>query len=63
MSDNKEILVVASKIKKYIKQKSNFNSSNSMLGALSNKVRELCDSAIENARNNKRKTVKDKDIN
>ena len=62
MSDNNETLVVASKVKNYIRSQSEMNTAANVISALSDKVRELCDQAIENARNDKRKTVKDRDI-
>jgi len=61
MSD-KEILVVASKLKNYIRSTSDMNTSASVMAVLSDKVRELCDQAIENARKDKRKTIKDRDF-
>ncbi|HHH36287.1 MAG TPA: hypothetical protein ENK48_05595 [Gammaproteobacteria bacterium] len=62
MSEEKEILVVASKVKNYIRSKAGMNTSASVMEALSERVRQLCDQAIENARNDKRKTVKDRDF-
>lgn len=62
MSDGNEILVVASKLKNYIRAKSGMNTSASVLGVLSEKVQRLCDQAIENARADGRKTVKDRDF-
>jgi len=62
MSDDKEILVVASKLKNYIRAKSDMNTSASVMEVVSNRVREMCDQAIENARTDKRKTVKDRDF-
>jgi len=62
MSDGNEILVVASKLKNYIRAKSGMNTSASVLGVLSQKVMQLCDQAIENARADGRKTVKDRDF-
>ena len=58
-----EVLVVTSKIKNYIKSKGGLNTSATSIEAISNKVREMCDQAIENAVNDKRKTVKDRDFN
>jgi len=55
-------LVIASKVKAYIKSKGNLKTSGSAIEALSAKVRELCDRAIENAKNDGRKTLKDRDI-
>ncbi len=62
MSDNKEVLVVASKVKGYIRERSGMNTAANVLDALSQKIRGLCDAAIENARNDRRKTVKDRDF-
>lgn len=57
-----EVLVVASKVKKYIKEKSGMNTSSSVLDALSTKVCALCDQAIEKAKSDGRKTVMDRDF-
>lgn len=57
-----EILVVASKVKSYIRAKSGFNTSASTITALSTEIRKLCDQAVENARGEGRKTVMDRDI-
>lgn len=62
MSEEKEILVVASKVKNYIRNKSGMNISANVMAVLSDRIREMCDQAIENARNDKRKTVKDRDF-
>jgi len=65
MSDqavSREVLVVASKLKNYIRAKSGFNTSANVMDALSDRIRELCDQAIENARSDGRKTVKDRDF-
>lgn len=62
MGDNKEVLVVASKVKAYIRSKSEMNTSAGVLEVLSDKIREMCDRAIENANRDGRKTVKDRDI-
>ena len=61
MSDN-ETLVVASKLKNYVREKSGMNTSASVLAVVSDKIRQMCDQAIENARNDGRKTVKDRDF-
>jgi histone H3/H4 len=55
-------LVVASKVKNYIREKSGMNTSASTIEALSEKVRHICDQAIAHAQHAKRKTVMDKDI-
>jgi histone H3/H4 len=57
-----ETLVVASKLKKYIKDKSGMNTSASVLDVLSDRIRAMCDQAIEHARSDGRKTVKDRDF-
>ncbi len=61
MSDN-EVLVVASKLKGYIKDKSGMKTSASVLTALSDKIRSLCDQAIASAEQDGRKTVLDRDF-
>lgn len=57
-----DVLVVASKVKKYIKDKADMNTSASTIDVLSEAVARLCDQAIESARNDGRKTVKDRDV-
>lgn len=59
---NKEILVVTSKIKKYIKESAGLNTAANVLDELSEKVRELCNQAVQNAKNDGRKTVMDRDF-
>jgi len=62
MSDGNEVLVVASKVKAYIKEKGDMKTSASVLSALSDRIRGMCEEAIENARSDGRKTVLDRDI-
>jgi histone H3/H4 len=62
MSDSQEVLVVASKIKSYIKERGDMKTSANVLQALSDRLRRLCDEAIESARSDGRKTVLDRDI-
>jgi histone H3/H4 len=62
MSDKKEVLVVASKIKTYIKDAGDMKTSGSVLETLSDRLRALCDDAIESARSEGRKTVLDRDF-
>jgi len=57
-----EVLVVTSKVKKYIKDKADMNTSASTIDALSEAVQRLCDQAIDSARADGRKTVKDRDV-
>lgn len=61
MAEN-EILVVASKVKAYVKDKGGLNTSASVLDVLSEKVRGIIDQAIEKAKSDGRKTLKDRDI-
>lgn len=57
-----DILVVASKLKQYIRARSGMNTSDSVLPILSDHLRELCNQAIRNAAQDGRKTVLDRDI-
>lgn len=58
-----EVLVVASKIKKLIKDSSGMSTSSTVMEALSKIVEKACAEAVENAKNDKRKTVMDRDFN
>jgi histone H3/H4 len=62
MADGKEVLVVASKVKNYIREQSGMNTSAGVFDVLSDRLREICDQAIESARRDGRKTVKDRDV-
>lgn len=65
MSDEgqkKEVLIVASKLKSYIKDKAQMNTSGAVVEALSEKVRQLTDQAIARAQADGRKTVMDRDF-
>ena len=58
-----EILVVASKTKDFIRNSSGgMNTSAAVMKVLSDKVRELCNQAIQRAKDDKRKTVMEKDF-
>jgi histone H3/H4 len=57
-----EILVVASKVRAYISEKSGMNTSASTYEALSEKIRIICDKAMDEARAQGRKTVLDRDV-
>jgi histone H3/H4 len=57
-----EILVVASKVKNYIRTQSGMNTSSAVMDALSRKIRKMCDQAIEHAKQDGRKTVMDRDF-
>lgn len=57
-----DVLVVASRLKDYVRERSEFNTSDRVLGPLSDIVREVVDEAIENARRDGRRTVLDRDV-
>lgn len=61
-SSGGEVLVVASKLKNYIRAKSGMNTSAAVMERLSDKIRQLADQAIENARRDGRKTIMDRDF-
>jgi histone H3/H4 len=61
-TDGAETLIVASKLKNYIRAKSGMNTSGAVIEVLSTKVRGLCDQAIEAAKRDGRKTVMDRDF-
>ena len=58
----KEVLVVVSKLKGYIKARSGMSTSDGVVEVLSNHLRQLCDRAISNAASTGRKTVMDRDF-
>ncbi len=57
-----ETLVVVSKLKDYIRAKSDMNTSDDVKDVLSDKIRALCDEAIDRARADGRKTVMERDF-
>ena len=57
-----ELLVVASKVKKYIKETGDLQASAKSLTQLSKAVEILCKRGIDTAKSNGRKTVMDRDI-
>ena len=59
---SKDVLVVVSKLKNYIRNTSGMNTSGSCADVLSDLVRSLCNQAIERAKNDGRKTVMDRDF-
>lgn len=60
--DAGEILVVASRLKSYVKSVSGFNTSDRVLPVLSEALRKICDESIENARRAERLTVMGRDV-
>jgi histone H3/H4 len=61
-AEDQDILIVVSKLKKYIRDRSGFNTSDGCFELLSDHLRTLCDRAIDNARESERKTVLARDI-
>ena len=57
-----DVLVVVSKVKKYIKDKGDMNTGGSVMDILTDHIIALCDQSIENARLAGRKTVLDRDV-
>jgi len=57
-----EVLIVASRLKSYIRAQSGFNTSDSALRPLSDFVRRACDKGIRNATHDERTTVMGRDI-
>ena len=61
MAKKRDVLVVASKIKAYIKSK-NMMTSSDALEAISDRVYCMPDAAIERTKANRRSTVKPQDL-
>lgn len=59
---SKEVLVVVSKLKSYIKEISEMNTSADVMPVLSDLIREHCDKAVERAKLSGRKTVMARDF-
>jgi hypothetical protein len=57
-----EVLVVVSKLKKYIRAKSGMNTSDGVVSVLSDHLRHMCDLAVQKATEDGRKTVLDRDF-
>ncbi len=57
-----EVLVVVTKVRKYIADRAQMNTSASVYDALTEKIKILCDAAIDVARAEGRKTVMDRDF-
>lgn len=58
----KDVLVVVSKLKAYIKARSGMNTSDNVTDVLSDQIRKICDAAIQVAQADGRKTVLDRDF-
>lgn len=57
-----DILVVTSKVKKFIKEKSQMNTSAETIDVLTKAIERLCEKGIESAKADGRKTVMARDI-
>jgi histone H3/H4 len=60
--DRDDVLIVVSKLKKYIKDRSGMNTSDAVAEVLGEHVRSICDEAIRAAARDGRKTVLDRDV-
>ena len=58
----KETLVIASKVKAYIKEASDLKCSAAVIDVLFDKVRHLCVEAVKRAKADNRKTLLEKDF-
>lgn len=61
-ANSHEVLVVVSKLKKYVQDRSGMNTAQSVINVLSDKLRDLCDKAILEAEKDGRKTIMDRDF-
>jgi hypothetical protein len=61
MAKQKEVLIVASKVRAYVKSKKMMTASES-IGAISDRVYCMLDKAAERARGNRRSTIKAQDL-
>ncbi|HYU15263.1 MAG TPA: hypothetical protein VEL05_04305 [Candidatus Acidoferrum sp.] len=57
-----DILIVVSKLKKYIRARSGMNTSDNVMSVLSDHLRKVCERAIRHAAEDGRKTVLDRDF-
>ncbi|MDB4952804.1 MAG: hypothetical protein JWO36_373 [Myxococcales bacterium] len=57
-----DILIVVSKVKKYIKDRSGMNTSDAVVDLLSDHIRAICDDGIRAAARDDRKTVLERDL-
>lgn len=61
-STEDDVLVVVTKVRKYISDKSGMNTSAGVYDILTERIKLICERAIENARAQGRKTVMDRDV-
>ena len=60
--DSKEVIVVVSKLKNYVRSVSGMNTAGNVPPKVSDLIRSLCDQAIEKAKGDGRKTLMDRDF-
>ena len=58
----REILIVVSKLKAYVRARSGMNTSDSVMEVLSDRLRAICDEGIRHAASDGRKTLMDRDF-
>lgn len=58
----REVLLVVSKTKEYVRAKAGLNTSDTVMDVLSDKIRALIDDAIRRALQDERKTLLDRDF-
>lgn len=58
----RDVLIVVSKLKAYVRARSGMNTSDNVVEVLSDHLRKLCTEAIRNAAKDGRKTVLDRDF-
>ena len=61
-AEEKDVLVVVSKLKTFIRNSSGMNTSGNVAPVISQIVKGLCNQAIEKAKADGRKTVMDRDF-
>lgn len=61
-AESREVLVVVSKLKAYVREVSGMNTSDAVMELLSDKLRELCRDAIKSAQRDGRRTVMERDF-
>jgi hypothetical protein len=57
-----DVLIVISKLKKYVRDRSGMNTSDAVAEVLADHVRSICDDAIRAAGRDGRKTVLERDV-
>jgi len=59
---SREVLVVVSRLKAYVRERSDMNTSDGVMEVLSDKLRALCNDAIRSAQRDGRRTVMERDF-